>query len=118
VFSITTVQPQRAAPASSALGAPLSRVTIKKTVSIATGFTVSSAPAGSPVSIAFTVKRGGTTITQKMIVSALRAPDPRGSYVAQMNATFKKTGTYVLSVSVSVNGITQTNATSFTVSKK
>jgi hypothetical protein len=117
IFAITAVQAQHAAPASSTLGAAISHVKRNKTIAIAAEFNVTSAPAGSPVTVTFTLKRGTATVSTKTVDSALRSPNPRGSYVAQVNATMNKTGTYVLGASVSLNSIVQSSASSFVVKK-
>lgn len=78
---------------------------------------VTSGRAGLSASYSFVVKSGSKTMVNKTMSGVLHSPNPLGSYEASLPVKFKTRGTYVFTERVTIDGITQSDATSFSVVK-
>lgn len=113
-FHIVTVQLQKN---SNAQAPALTKVKHGKGATLYTLIQVTSGRAGLSANFSFLVKNGSKTVLNRSMTGVLHSPDPTGSYQASLPVKFKNRGTYVVRERVTIDGITQTDATSFTVVK-
>jgi hypothetical protein len=116
-FHIVTAQLQKSGASSNAQLPALTKVKHGKSAMLYTLIQVTSGRAGLSASYSFVVKTGSKTVLNRTMTGVLHSPNPQGSYVASMPAKFKNRGTYVFTDRVTIDGITQSDATSFSVVK-
>ena len=116
-FHIVTVQLQKSGSGGNAQLPALSKIKHGKGATLYTLIQVSNGRAGLSAAYSFVVKNGSKTVVNRSMNGALSSPNPQGSYEASMPVKFKNRGTYVFTARVTIDGITQSEAASFSVVK-
>ena len=116
-FHIVTVQLQKSGSGGNAQLPALSKIKHGKGATLYTLIQVSSGRAGLSAAYSFLVKNGSKTVVNRSMTGALSSPNPQGGYEASMPVKFKNRGTYVFTARVTIDGITQSEAASFSVVK-
>jgi hypothetical protein len=116
-FHIVTVQLQKSGGSSNAQLPALTKIKHGKGGTLYTLIQVTSGRAGLSASYSFVVKSGSKTVVNRTMSGVLHSPNPQSSYQASLPVKFKNRGTYVFTERVTIDGITQSDATSFSVVK-